>query len=146
MGSMVEGSAMASEGGWMTDRIRLGRSDLEVPRLGVGAMTWGRPSGRSRWGPAKLAYGGASGPEEEARAFEASLSVGVDLFDTAAMYSGGASERRVGELAEGKSVVIATKFPPGWLSRAGALGEALDQSLVRLRQSTIDLYQHHFPS
>src|SRR4029453_14531312 len=146
MGSMVEGSAMAVDGGWMTDRIRLGRSDLEVPRLGVGAMTWGSPSGRSRWGPAKLAYGGTPGPEEEARAFEASLSAGVDLFDTAAMYSGGASERRVGELAEGKHVVIATKFPPGWRSKGDALPEALDQSLGRLRRSPIDLYQHHFPS
>ena len=77
-------------------------------------MTWGSPSGRSRWGPAKLAYGGTAGPEEEQLAFEASLSAGVDLFDTAAMYSGGASERRVGELAEGRQVVIATKFPPGW--------------------------------
>jgi aryl-alcohol dehydrogenase-like predicted oxidoreductase len=143
---MVQGHAMASDGGWMTDRIRLGRSDLEVPRLGVGAMTWGSPSGRSRWGPAKLAYGGTAGPEEEARAFEASLSVGVDLFDTAAMYSGGASERRLGELAEGRRVVIATKFPPGWLSKADALGDALDQSLGRLRRGTIDLYQHHFPS
>jgi aryl-alcohol dehydrogenase-like predicted oxidoreductase len=103
---------MASDGGWMTDRIRLGRSVLEVPRLGVGAMTWGSPSGRSRWGPAKLAYGGTVGPKEEQLAFEASLSAGVDLFDTAAMYSGGASEQRLGELAEGRRVVIATKYPP----------------------------------
>jgi aryl-alcohol dehydrogenase-like predicted oxidoreductase len=130
----------------MTDRIRLGRSDLEVPRLGVGAMTWGSPSGRSRWGPAKLAYGGTPGSEEEQLAFEESLAAGVDLFDTAAMYSGGASERRLGELAEGNQVVIATKFPPGWLSTAAALPDALDQSLARLRRSTIDLYQHHFPS
>jgi aryl-alcohol dehydrogenase-like predicted oxidoreductase len=137
---------MASDGAWMADRIRLGRSDLEVPKLGVGAMTWGSPSGRSRWGPAKLAYGGPAGPEDERRAFEASRSAGADLFDTAAMYSGGASERRLGELAEGKSVVIATKFPPGWLSKAEALPDALDQSLVRLRRTTIDLYQHHFPS
>jgi aryl-alcohol dehydrogenase-like predicted oxidoreductase len=77
---------MASDGAWMTDRIRLGGSGLEVPRLGVGAMTWGSPSGRSRWGPAKLAYGGTPGSEEERRP-----------------------------------------------SR-------------RLRRSTIDLYQHHFPS
>jgi len=62
------------------------------------------------------------------------------------MYSGGASERRVGELAEGNQVVIATKFPPGWRSTAEALPDALDQSLGRLRRSTIDLYQHHFPS
>jgi aryl-alcohol dehydrogenase-like predicted oxidoreductase len=109
-------------------------------------MTWGSPSGRSRWGPAKLAYGGTPGPEEERQAFEASQSAGVDLFDTAAMYSGGASERRVGELAEGRQVVIATKFPPGWRSTEKALPDALDQSLGRLRRSTIDLYQHHFPS
>ena len=109
-------------------------------------MTWGSPSGRSRWGPAKLAYGGTPGPEDEAQAFEASLSAGVDLFDTAAMYSGGASERRLGELAEGRRVVIATKFPPGWRSTAEVLPEALDQSLARLRRSTVDLYQHHFPS
>jgi aryl-alcohol dehydrogenase-like predicted oxidoreductase len=130
----------------MTDRIQLGRSGLEVPRLGVGAMTWGNPSGRSRLGPAKLAYGGPAGPEEEERAFQASLSASVDLFDTAAMYSGGASERRLGELAGDRSVVIATKFPPGWLSRTDALPEALDQSLARLRRSAVDLYQHHFPS
>jgi len=137
---------MASGGGWMTDRIRLGRSDLEVSRLGVGAMTWGSPSGRSRWGPAKLAYGGTPGPEEEQLAFEASLSAGVELFDTAAMYSGGASERRLGELAQGRRVVIATKFPPGWRAPAEVLPEALNQSLGRLRRSAIDLYQHHFPS
>jgi aryl-alcohol dehydrogenase-like predicted oxidoreductase len=40
---------MASDDEGMTDRIRLGRSDLDVPRLGMGAMTWGSPSGRSRW-------------------------------------------------------------------------------------------------
>jgi aryl-alcohol dehydrogenase-like predicted oxidoreductase len=130
----------------MTDRIQLGRSGLDAPRLGVGAMTWGNPSGRSRWGPAKLAYGGPVGPEEEERAFQASLSGSVDLFDTAAMYSGGASERRLGELAEGRSVVIATKFPPGWFSKSDALPEALDQSLARLRRNAVDLYQHHFPS
>jgi aryl-alcohol dehydrogenase-like predicted oxidoreductase len=43
-------------------------------------------------------------------------------------------------------VVIATKFPPRWLSKADALPEALDQSLARLRRIAIDLYQHHFPS
>jgi aryl-alcohol dehydrogenase-like predicted oxidoreductase len=137
---------MASDAMGTPDWIRLGRSDLEVPRLGVGAMTWGSPSWRSRWGPAKLAYGGTAGAQEEAGAFEASLSGGVNFFDTAEMYSGGASERRLGELAEGRSVLIATKFPPGWLSRAEVLPEALDQSLARLRRGSIDLYQHHFPS
>ncbi len=77
----------------------LGKSKLQVPRLGVGAMTWGNPSGLVRWSPATLAYGGAHRFDEEKRALEASLAAGVNLFDTAEMYSGGASERRLGELA-----------------------------------------------
>ena len=90
----------------------LGSSDLQVPRLGVGAMTWGDPSGLARWTPATLAYGGAHGFEEEQRAVEASLAAGVTLFDTAEIYSAGASERRLGELTRGKDVVIATKSRP----------------------------------
>ncbi|GIK38932.1 MAG: hypothetical protein BroJett011_27650 [Chloroflexota bacterium] len=124
----------------------LGQSDLQVPRLGVGAMTWGDPSGFARWTPAKLAYGGAHGFEEEQRALEVSVAAGVTLFDTAAMYSGGAAERRLGELARGKEVLLATKFPPSPFSRTGHLPKALEASLARLGRSWVELYQHHFPS
>jgi aryl-alcohol dehydrogenase-like predicted oxidoreductase len=124
----------------------LGRSNVRVSRLGVGAMTWGDPSGFSRFSPAKLAYGGAHGFEEERRALKVSLAAGVTLFDTAAMYSGGAAERRLGELARGSEVQIATKFPPGVLSRADDMPAALEASLARLARSSVDLYQHHFPS
>src|SRR5262245_1962852 len=109
-------------------------------------MTWGDPSGLARWTPATLAYGGAHGFEEEQRAVEASLAAGVTLFDTAEMYSGGASERRLGELTRGKDVVLATKFPPNPFSRADTLPSELDASLARLGRSCVDLYQHHFPS
>ena len=74
-------------------------------------MTWGDPSGLARWTPAKLAYGGAHGFEEEKRALEASVAAGVTLFDTAAMYSNGASERRLGELARGKDVSARYQVP-----------------------------------
>jgi aryl-alcohol dehydrogenase-like predicted oxidoreductase len=124
----------------------LGNTDVQVSRIGVGAMTWGDPSGLARLTPAKLAYGGAHGFEEEQQALEISLAAGVTLFDTAAMYSGGASERRLGELARGKLVVLATKFPPSPFSRAESLPKALDASLARLGRSSVDLYQHHFPS
>lgn len=123
----------------------LGKSDLQVPRLGVGAMTWGDPAGLARWTPAKLAYGGAEGIDEEQRAFEASMAAGVTLFDTAEMYSGGASESRLGELARGKDALLATKFPPGLFSKTESLPKALDASLARLGRSAVDLYQHHFP-
>jgi aryl-alcohol dehydrogenase-like predicted oxidoreductase len=124
----------------------LGRSDVRVPRLGVGAMTWGDASGLARLSPAKTAYGGAEGPDEEQRAFDASVAAGAAFFDTAAMYSGGASERRLGELARGRDVLIATKFPPSPFSRTDAMPASLDASLARLQRGTVDLYMHHFPS
>jgi aryl-alcohol dehydrogenase-like predicted oxidoreductase len=62
------------------------------------------------------------------------------------MYSSGASERRVGELARGKGVLIATKFPGGFSFRAEGLSKELDASLARLGRDSIDLYQHHFPA
>ena len=72
--------------------------------------------------------------------------LGVNFFDTAALYSGGGSESRLGELAEGKPVVIATKFPASPLGRGEDLPAVLDASLGRLRRDAVDLYQHHFPS
>jgi aryl-alcohol dehydrogenase-like predicted oxidoreductase len=93
-----------------------------------------------------LAYGGAHGLEEEKQALEVSLAAGVNLFDTAAIYSSGASERRLGELAGSRDVLIATKFQPGFFSRTEELPQALDASLKRLGRDSVALYQHHFPS
>jgi aryl-alcohol dehydrogenase-like predicted oxidoreductase len=122
----------------------LGRSSLLVPRLGVGAMTWGDARGLARLHPAKLAYGGSHGYAEEKAALATSVAAGVTLFDTAAMYSGGASERRLGELAHGEEVILATKFPSGFLARAESMPRDLEASIARLGR--VDLYQHHFPS
>jgi len=109
-------------------------------------MTWGQPTGTARWTPAQLAYGPSQGPVEEERALDASLEAGANLIDTAAMYANGASERRVGELAQGRDVILATKFPPSPFSSLGDYPKALEGSLSRLGRSCIDLYQVHFPS
>ena len=135
----------------MTDEDRaatsmLGQTDLRVPRLGLGVMVWGDISAAPRWNPARNAYGPTSSMEEQREALEVSLAAGVNLLDTAAMYGKGASERRVGELTEGKEVLVATKFPAGFFSRAGSLPATLDASLARLRRPVVDLYQVHFPS
>lgn len=124
----------------------LGQSELIVPRMGIGVMTWGDAKGLARFHPAKMAYGGAEGLDEERGAFDASLGAGVTFFDTAAMYSGGASERRLGELARGTKALIATKFPPGLRATAEDLPKALEASLTRLDRNVVDLYQHHFPT
>jgi aryl-alcohol dehydrogenase-like predicted oxidoreductase len=130
----------------MSIMVTLGRSELQVPRLGVGAMTWGDPKGLARVNPATLAYGGAHGYAEEKAALEASLAAGVTLFDTAAIYSNGAAERRLGELARGHDVIIASKFPGTFFFRTKNMPKELDASLERLGRSSVDLYQHHFPA
>jgi aryl-alcohol dehydrogenase-like predicted oxidoreductase len=82
------------------------------------------------------------------------LDLGIDFFDTANVYSSGASEEVLGRFLERnvrrESVVIATKVhgpmrpePNGQgLSRKAILFE-LDQSLRRLRTDYVDLYQIH---
>jgi len=130
----------------MNHQMTLGKSDLHVPRMGIGAMVWGQPTGLARWTPAQLAYGPSHGTVEEEEALKVSLDAGVNLIDTAEMYSNGAAERRVGELVHGKEVLIATKFPPSPFSREDVFQKALQDSLSRLERNSIDLYQHHFPS
>lgn len=130
----------------MDTRTTLGQSNLLVSRLGVGAMVWGQPKGMARWTPAQMAYGPSHGAPEEEQALEVSLAAGVNLIDTAAMYSNGASEKRVGELTRDKDVLVATKFPPGIRSKTEDLPRELEASLARLGRDSVDLYQHHFPS
>ena len=130
----------------MEHKTSLGQSDLKVPRLGVGAMVWGQPKGLARWTPAQLTYGPSHGTVEEEEALKVSLEAGVNLIDTAEMYSNGASESRVGELARNKDVLIASKFPPSPFSKVELFSKALEDSLRRLGRSSIELYQHHFPS
>lgn len=130
----------------MEHKTKLGQSNLQVSRIGVGAMTWGDAEGLARLHPAKTAYGGAEGFEEEKRALEASLDAGINLFDTAAMYSVGAAERRLGELARQRDVFIATKYPSGFSFRVEDFPKELEATLARLGRESIDLYQHHYPN
>src|SRR5919199_4046142 len=86
----------------MTDHLpsaatmRLGASDLRVPRLGLGVMVWGDMSAAPWWSPARSAYGPTSSLQEQREALEESLAAGVNLLDTGAQYGEGASERRGG--------------------------------------------------
>lgn len=130
----------------MEHKSFLGKSNLQVSRMGVGAMVWGDPKGLARFHPAQTAYGGAHGIEEERRAVEVSIDAGVNLFDTAAMYSNGAAESRLGELTRGRDVIIATKYPGGFSFKADDFPKELEMTLSRLGRDSIDLYQHHFPN
>jgi aryl-alcohol dehydrogenase-like predicted oxidoreductase len=123
---------------------QLGRSGLRVSVVALGTMTFGDRG-------AGAAIGGLG--VDEARALvDQSLDAGVNLIDTADIYSAGRSEEILGEVLAGRrqDVVLATKarFPMGpgpndaGLSRQYLL-RACEASLRRLRTDYIDLYQVH---
>ena len=126
------------------DYVRLGSTGLKVSRLCLGTMTYGTP----QWRPWVL-------DEETSRPFiKRALEHGINFFDTANMYSRGASEEVLGralkDFARREEVVIATKVfypvtdhPNGrGLSRKHIM-DAIDASLRRLGVDYIDLYQIH---
>ncbi|WP_193101680.1 aldo/keto reductase [Burkholderia sp. Z1] len=123
----------------------LGRSGLKVPALSFGAGTFGGS------GPLFSAWGN-TGVDEARRLVDICLEAGVNLFDTADVYSDGESERVLGAAIKGRrdQVLISTKtgLPTGdgpndaGTSRA-RLVRAVDAALRRLDTDYIDLLQLH---
>jgi aryl-alcohol dehydrogenase-like predicted oxidoreductase len=122
---------------------RLGRTGLNVSRICLGTMNFG-------------AY---TSPEDSFRIMDRALDAGIQFFDTANVYGGGAgkgaTEKIVGDwLAQGSrrrdQVVLATKVygttgdgPNDKHLSARHIRQACDDSLTRLRTDRIDLYQMH---
>ena len=133
------------------DYVNLGKTGLKVSRLCLGCMSYGAPAtgevkgGRHAW---------ALDEEESQPFFRQALDLGITFFDTANVYSSGASEEVLGRFLKAntrrEAVVIATKVygvmrdePNGQgLSRKAILYE-LEQSLRRLQTDYVDLYQIH---
>ena len=124
--------------------VRLGSTGLKVSRICLGTMTYGTP----KWREWVL-------DDQASRPFiRAALEKGINFFDSADMYSDGASEEVLGralkEFAQRDQLVVATKvfFPMGpgvndrGLSRMHIL-HAIDASLKRLDMDYVDLYQIH---
>ncbi|MBC8333375.1 MAG: aldo/keto reductase [Anaerolineae bacterium] len=123
------------------DLVPLGKTDIMITTVGVGAWAWGD---RMVWG-----YGGSSYSDADIReAFDVSLANGTNWFDTAEIYGMGRSERFLGEFlpTTTKEVLVATKFFPfPWWVRKEALLRRLKKSLARLQLNQVDLYQIHMP-
>jgi len=123
----------------------LGRSGLKVPVLSFGAATFGgAPPFFSAWGASDVA--------EARRLVDLCLEAGVNLFDTADVYSNGASEEILGAAIKGRraQVLISTKtgLPTGkGANEAGTsrhrLIASVDGALRRLGTDYIDLLQLH---
>lgn len=128
----------------MENRL-LGASGLRVPVLSFGAGTFG---GR---GPLFSAWGDSDAAEAR-RLIDICLEAGVALFDTADVYSDGASEQVLGETVKGRRdrVLLSTKtgLPMGdGPNDAGTsrlrLIKAVEDALRRLGTDYIDLLQLH---
>src|ERR1700731_4833954 len=118
----------------------LGRTGIQVSPYALGAMMFGAM--------------GNPDHDESIRIIHRALDAGINLVDTADVYSGGESEVIVGKALKGRrdDVVLASKFglpmnegpdqrgaSPRWIRRA------VEASLDRLNIDHIDLYQLHRP-
>jgi aryl-alcohol dehydrogenase-like predicted oxidoreductase len=122
----------------------LGASGLQVSTFSFGTMTLG--------GEGRFAAMGNVQVEEARRLVEICIDAGVNLFDTADMYSNGRSEAVLGRAlgTHRKEIVLATKvfnrLEPGTnkagLSRRHII-EGCEDSLRRLETDYIDIYQSH---
>lgn len=128
------------------DYIKLGRTGLEVSRLCLGCMSYaGGPTANHGW---------LLNADESRPFFRKALDLGINFFDTANAYSGGASEETLGQVllreVRREDVVILTKvynrMRPGpngaGLSRKAIMAE-IDASLTRLGTDYVDVYMIH---
>ena len=123
----------------------LGRSGLKISTMTMGTMTFG--------GKDPFTKVGTTGLDEARRQIDLCIDSGINLIDTANVYSAGVSEEIIGEALGGKrkgDVLIATKagMPmgkgpnDGGLSRVHLIREC-EKSLKRLRTDVIDIYFMH---
>jgi aryl-alcohol dehydrogenase-like predicted oxidoreductase len=133
-----------------TERLRkapLGKTGLEITRVGFGA--WALGGADYDWG------WGAQDDEDSIAAIHHALELGINWIDTAAQYGFGHSEEVVGRALEGlpeRPYVFTKGGQPEGPGRTtlqslerDSLRRELEGSLSRLRLEAIDLYQIHWP-
>ena len=114
-----------SKGRVLMERRRLGRTDLEVSRIGFGGMTIPQVD-----------------RDQAVATVHKALDLGVNFIDTARAYGNGDSESKIGE-------VMKTRRDECYLSSRSpkmdyeGMKEAIDQSLATLGVDAIDLYEPH---
>jgi aryl-alcohol dehydrogenase-like predicted oxidoreductase len=128
---------------------RLGSTDLELTRIGLG--TWA--IGGSGW-----AYAwGKQDDSQSIATIRRALDLGINWIDTAAVYGLGHSEEMVGKAIAGRrdKVILATKCGLVWKRgdpnpfgrlKAKSVRDEVEASLKRLGTDHIDLYQIHWPN
>ena len=119
--------------------VRLGSTDIEVSKLCVGCMSFGKAGTMHDW---------TLDENESEKVIRHALELGINFFDTANCYSAGTSEEYLGKAIKKniarEKVVIASKvyFNEGHLSKQ-AIQKEIDGTLKRLDTDYLDLYITH---
>jgi aryl-alcohol dehydrogenase-like predicted oxidoreductase len=127
---------------------QLGKSDLTITRIGIGAWAIGGGQWEFAWG--------AQDDAQSIAAIRAGLDLGINWIDTAAVYGLGHSETVVGRAVQGlrDRPYIFTKCSLVWDEtrqishnlQAASIRRECEASLQRLGIDAIDLYQIHWPA
>lgn len=130
--------------------VKLGNSGVDVSKICLGCMSFGKPGSENGVFPWAKDY------DEAKEIFKKAVDLGINYFDTANVYQMGSSEQITGRLIkefglDRDEIVVATKVhfamregkPNGaGSSRKNILAE-IDYSLKRLGLDYVDLYQIH---
>lgn len=129
------------------DRKKLGSSDMELTRIGMGTWAIGGDNWQYGWG--------TQDKKDSISAITTAIENGINWIDTAPAYGLGEAETIIGEILKDLPVTpyIATKCGLVWNSErkiypcltAKSVADEIDASLKRLGVDVIDLYQVHWP-
>lgn len=114
-----------------------------IPKIALGAWSWGAGAAGG-----DQVFGNHLFEEELKPVFDKAMSCELNLWDTAAVYGEGSSERILGSFIKEcrDEMIISTKFTPQIASDSPhAMQEMLDASKKRLNLDVIDLYWIHNP-
>lgn len=115
-----------------------------IPKIALGAWSWGAGAAGG-----DQVFGNHLFEAELKPVFEKAMECGLNLWDTAAVYGEGTSERILGSFVKDvrrDSVILSTKFTPQIAgSSPDAMQEMIDGSKERLHTDVIDVYWIHNP-
>ncbi len=127
---------------------QLGKSELEITPIGLGAWAMGGGGYAAGWGP--------QNDEESIQTIHRAIDLGINWIDTAPVYGLGRSEEVVGRALKGRAErpYVFTKCSLVWdvqgnisnSLQAESIRRECEASLRRLQIDAIDLYQIHWPN
>ena len=118
--------------------------NIKMPKIALGAWSWGAGAAGG-----DQVFGNRLFENELKPVFDKAMECGLNLWDTAAVYGEGSSERILGNFVKEVSredVILSTKFTPQIAGDSpDAVQEMIDGSKGRLHVDVIDIYWIHNP-